>query len=338
PARSNMAAKIHKFSQFRHSLLNFSRYKAYRLLSTSQRCRVSVKSNNDVDDETHFGFERVKESEKGEKVYEVFHRVADTYDLMNDAMSGGVHRLWKDHYMEKLAPTPGTKLLDVAGGTGDIAFRFLKYVENEGEAPVHTDQDFMFDIPIDVMASDYMNDIESDKDVPPGRAQLPGSHVTVCDINQAMLQVGKDKSRALNHPEERISWVRGNAENLPIPDNTYDAYTIAFGIRNCTHVDKVLDEAYRVLKPGGRFTCLEFSKVNNTILRNIYDQYSFQVIPVLGQLLAKDWRSYQYLVESIRQFPNQETFKSMIEEAGFSAVTYENLTFGVATIHSGYKL
>ncbi|KAJ8956053.1 hypothetical protein NQ318_016503 [Aromia moschata] len=227
---------------------------------------------------THFGFETVKESEKEQKVHKVFENVAADYDLMNDAMSFGVHRIWKDYFMCELSPTDNTKLLDVAGGTGDIAFRFLNYIKNKGHK---------------------------------------NCHVTVCDINANMLEVGKIRSRNLGHDPEKISWTEGNAEKLPFEDNTFNAYTIAFGIRNCTHIDKVLEEAYRVLQPGGRFMCLEFSNVENSYAQWIYDQYSFQVIPVLGQLIAGQWKPYQYLVESIRQFPNKELFRTMIEEAGF---------------------
>jgi len=249
---------------------------------------------------THFGFEKVKEEEKSQKVHKVFEDVATTYDKMNDAMSLGIHRIWKDIFMCRLSPTKGTRLLDVAGGTGDIAFRFLNYV----------------------ITSQHQTDC----------------HVTVCDINGAMLNVGKSRCENLGYDPNFISWKEGDAENLPFKDETFNAYTIAFGIRNCTHIDKVVQEAYRVLKPGGRFLCLEFSQMENSTAQWLYDQYSFQVIPVLGQLIAGQWRPYQYLVESIRQFPNQETFKSMIEAAGFRQVTYENLSLGITAIHSGFKL
>ncbi|RUS80000.1 hypothetical protein EGW08_012234, partial [Elysia chlorotica] len=229
-------------------------------------------------------------------VYEVFENVASSYDVMNDAMSAGIHRLWKDAFVQKFSPSPGTKLLDVAGGTGNV-------------------KDGNYATPPDAM----------------------GNHVTICDINQAMLDVGKERAKALGYTTG-LSWVRGNAEHLPLPDSSFDAYTIAFGIRNCTHVQEVLNDAYRLLKPGGRFMCLEFSQVKNPLLRSAYDAYSFQVIPVMGQLIAGDWHSYQYLVESIRQFPNQEDFAAMIKSAGFRMVTFQNLTFGVAAIHSGYKI
>lgn len=240
-------------------------------------------------------------------VHSVFEAVAKDYDIMNDAMSFGIHRLWKDIFIETLGPCHGSKLLDVAGGTGDIAFRYIKYIEN---LP-HTSTD-------------------------------EPSHVTIFDINQAMLDVGKERAKKLNlvkNANISTNWICGNAEELVgIENDSYSAYTIAFGIRNVTRIDKVLAEAYRVLQPGGRFMCLEFSQVTNPILQKIYDQYSFQVIPVLGQLIAGQWKPYQYLVESIRKFPSQENFKGMIEEAGFRNVTYENLTNGVVAIHSGFKL
>ncbi|KAK7487932.1 hypothetical protein BaRGS_00020833 [Batillaria attramentaria] len=259
---------------------------------------------------THFGFQSVPKEEKEHKVYEVFENVASRYDLMNDVMSGGVHRLWKDHFMRQLSPMPGTKLIDVAGGTGDIAFRFLQYV---GSQPSSHPQ-------LQSQGGDEF-DIKMPREVEA----------------QAMLDVGKQKAREQGITSG-MSWVQGNAENLPFPDCSFDAYTIAFGIRNCTDVQRVVDEAYRVLKRGGRFMCLEFSQVTNPVLRSVYDSYSFQVIPVMGQVIAKDWKSYQYLVESIRQFPDQEEFADMIRSSGFRMVTYENLTFGVAAIHSGFKL
>jgi len=245
---------------------------------------------------THFGFQSVGEEQKKEKVLSVFHNVADTYDLMNDVMSAGIHRVWKNYFMQKLDPGTSSKLLDVAGGTGDIAFRFLDHVGREGEASV-----------------------------------------VVCDINKSMLEVGEERAKALGY-NKGVTWVEGDGQALPFPDNSFDCYTIAFGIRNVVRVDQALAEAYRVLRPGGRFLCLEFSKVHTPGLDALYDFYSFQVIPPMGKVIAGDWDSYQYLVESIRQFPDQETFARMIRDANFRFVDYENLSFGVAAIHSGFKL
>lgn len=276
-----------------------------RLLATQ-----SAANNEDkqIKNQTHFGFQTVDENEKTKKVHEVFETVAGKYDLMNDVMSFGIHRVWKDIFMARLAPMPDTSLLDMAGGTGDITFRYIKYLQNLRSKPTEGAR----------------------------------SSVTVCDINQAMLDVGKARAERLGYTKESsgvdIDWLCADAEQLPVADDTYTAYTIAFGIRNCTHIDKVLEEAYRVLKPGGRFMCLEFSQIPNEALQWAYDQYSFQVIPVLGQLVAGQWKPYQYLVESIRQFPNQEKFKMMIEDAGFRQVAYENLTFGTVAIHSGFKI
>ncbi|XP_013413944.1 2-methoxy-6-polyprenyl-1,4-benzoquinol methylase, mitochondrial [Lingula anatina] len=312
---------------FRNSC-RFFRYRKLSRILVAKR-HISTDADYTTDERsTHFGFQHVSEKEKEEKVYKVFENVASKYDQMNDAMSFGVHRLWKDHFMRRLSPASGTKLLDVAGGTGDIAFRFLEFLNNQGES-------FTKDMYPDIedLASAEKSVEESDS-MP---EHFLKSSVTVCDINQAMLDVGKEKAQNMGFTSG-ISWIKGNAEDLPLPDNTFDAYTIAFGIRNCTHVDRVLEEAYRVIKPGGRFMCLEFSEVKNSMLSFAYDNYSFQVIPVLGQIVANDWKSYQYLVESIRQFPNQEEFAAMIKDAGFSMVTFENLTFGVAAIHSGFKL
>lgn len=242
---------------------------------------------------TFFGFKEVNESDKESLVGGVFARVAPKYDLMNDVMSLGIHRIWKDKFIKMLNPSDGTKLLDVAGGTGDIAFRFLKSAR--------------------------------------------GGSVTICDINPAMLEEGK-KNAVDNNILTGADWLCGNAEKLPIPDNSYDYYTIAFGIRNVTNIDKALSEAHRVLKPGGRFMCLEFSKVTNPLMASLYDFYSFQVIPKMGGLVSGDADSYQYLVESIRKFPPQEEFKKMIETAGFEQVTYRNMNNGVVAVHSGWKV
>jgi len=240
---------------------------------------------------THFGFKTVREDEKVEMVRGVFNSVASKYDLMNDMMSMGVHRLWKNRFIEKLRPHAGQKLLDVGGGTGDIAFKYL---------------------------------------------ERGGDDVTVFDINDEMLAVGRDRAIDKGYLKG-IQWQQGNAEELPYDDATFDAYTIAFCIRNVTHIDKALAEAKRVLKPGGHFLCLEFSKVVVPGLAQAYDTYSFSILPKLGEVIAQDRESYQYLAESIRRFPDQETFKGMIQDAGMDVVNYENLTGGIACIHSAWR-
>lgn len=246
---------------------------------------------------SRFGFEEVTSQSKQARVNDVFSKVAERYDLMNDLMSGGLHRLWKADFIAWLAPPKGDRpfhLLDVAGGTGDIAISCCK----SGGA---------------------------------------GTSAVLCDINPDMLSVGRKRLRAAGL-EPRISLSVGNAEELPFPDKSFDAYTIAFGIRNVTLIDNALREAYRVLRPGGRFMCLEFSEVQVPLLDKLYDFHSFQLIPKLGQLAAGDAQPYQYLVESIRNFPNQDKFAGMISEAGFAQVSYRNLTGGVAAIHSGWRI
>ena len=242
---------------------------------------------------THFGFKDVPEGEKAGMVHGVFTRVANKYDIMNDVMSVGIHRLWKDAMMDWLAPRPGQKLLDVAGGTGDIAFRFLK--------------------------------------------RAPGAEATVLDMTESMLVEGQKRAEAENMAD-RLSWVVGDAMALPFAGNTFDVYTISFGIRNVTRIPDALAEAYRVLKPGGRLMVLEFSQLPNPAMQWAYDRYSFNVIPLMGQIVANDRDSYQYLVESIRKFPDQEAFAAMIRQAGFAQVKYRNLTMGVAALHSGWKI
>ena len=239
---------------------------------------------------TSFGYRDVPEDQKQGLVREVFSSVARNYDLMNDLMSAGVHRLWKDAMVEWLNPQPGWRVLDVAGGTGDIAFRIARAVR--------------------------------------------GVEITVCDINPDMLAEGVRRAKG----DAAISWVAGNAEALPVPDAHFDAYTIAFGIRNVTHIDKALAEARRVLKPGGRFLCLEFSQVQVPGLDFLYDKFSFNVLPALGQIVAGDGEAYRYLVESIRWFPPQEKFAKMIEQAGLSRVQFRNLTGGIAAMHSAWKI
>jgi demethylmenaquinone methyltransferase / 2-methoxy-6-polyprenyl-1,4-benzoquinol methylase len=241
---------------------------------------------------THFGYQTVPEAEKAGMVHGVFTRVASKYDVMNDLMSGGVHRLWKDAMMDWLAPRPGQRLLDVAGGTGDVAFRFLK---------------------------------------------RGGGPSVVLDMTEGMLVEGRKRAEA-EKMAERLDWVAGDAMALPFSDNSFDVYTISFGIRNVTRIGDALAEAYRVLRPGGRLMVLEFSRMPNDLLQKAYDLYSFNIIPVMGQIVAGDRDSYQYLVESIRKFPDQDSFAAMIRAAGFGQVSYRNLTMGVAALHSGWKL
>ncbi len=242
---------------------------------------------------THFGFETVPEAEKAGRVQGVFGSVASKYDVMNDAMSMGIHRLWKDAMMDWLAPRPGQKLLDVAGGTGDISFRFLK--------------------------------------------RAGSGHATVLDLTEPMLVEGRKRAEA-ESMAQNLDWVVGDAMALPFEDNSFDVYTISFGIRNVTRPIEALHEAYRVLKPGGRLMVLEFSQIPNEMMQKIYDLYSFNIIPKLGQMIAGDRDSYQYLVESIRQFPDQEAFLAMLREAGFENAKYRNLTMGIAALHSGWKI
>lgn len=268
---------------------------------------------------TQFGFDEVPEHEKQARVNEVFSSVAEKYDLMNDVMSFGVHRLWKDYFIRTIRPQPEWNYIDVAGGTGDIAFRFLKELDRLPRSA-----------PLPLPTHSYIADSLDQTRL------RPTSKCVVVDINANMLTVGKQRAMD-NQYHDRIQWVEANAEQLPFDDEQFDLYTIAFGIRNCTHIDRVLTEARRVLKKGGRFLCLEFSQVNNTLLRYAYDQYSNTVIPPMGQIIANDWKSYQYLIESIRVFPKQKEFVDLIRSCGFRYVNYENLSFGIAAIHSGYK-
>lgn len=242
---------------------------------------------------THFGFTEVPEGEKAGRVQGVFNSVASKYDVMNDAMSLGIHRIWKDAMMDWLAPRPGQRLLDVAGGTGDISFRFLKRAGH--------------------------------------------GHATVLDLTEPMLVEGRKRAEA-DAMGDQLNWVVGDAMALPFPDSTFDVYTISFGIRNVTRPQEALNEAFRVLRPGGRLMVLEFSQIPNDLMQKVYDLYSFNIIPRLGQVIAQDRDSYQYLVESIRKFPDQETFLDMVQQAGFENAKYRNLTMGVACLHSGWKL
>ncbi|XP_048370283.1 2-methoxy-6-polyprenyl-1,4-benzoquinol methylase, mitochondrial [Sphaerodactylus townsendi] len=277
---------------------------------------------------THFGFQTVSEEEKGKKVHQVFENVAEKYDIMNDSMSLGIHRIWKDIFVHQMNPYPGTQLLDVAGGTGDIAFRFINYVRSQREHQVRQKLRTHQNLSWQEITKLYQEEEHK---------SLGDSHVVVCDISKEMLKAGKQKSRRLGY-SEGLSWVLGNAEELPFNNDRFDIYTNVFGIRNVTRIDQALQEAYRVLKPGGRFMCLEFSHVNNSLVSSLYDLYSFQVIPVLGEVIAGDWKSYQYLVESIRCFLNQEELKELMEDVGFLKVEYRNLNSGIVAIHSGFKL
>lgn len=241
-------------------------------------------------DKVSFGHEQVEPAEKTERVRGVFSSVAARYDLMNDLMSGGQHRLWKDAFVRRVQPRRGEKILDMAGGTGDVAFRLARR----------------------------------------------GAEVIVADINPDMLAVGKERARRRGF--EGLAWAEENAEALSFPDGGFDAYTVAFGIRNVTHIDRALAEAYRVLKTGGRFFCLEFSQTRWPGFREAYRRYSRQLVPRLGRLVAQDSDSYRYLVESIERFPDMAAFAAMIERAGFRQVKAEPILGGLVAIHSGWKV
>jgi demethylmenaquinone methyltransferase/2-methoxy-6-polyprenyl-1,4-benzoquinol methylase len=259
--------------------------------------RDGEKSMDRPDQTTHFGYRDVPLGDKQNLVNDVFHSVARRYDLMNDLMSAGLHRLWKDVMIDALNPPRSAApfaLLDVAGGTGDIAFRAAK-------------------------------------------AAGSGFRATVCDINSDMLSVGRTRAAA-RQLDDRVSFVEGNAEALAFPNRAFDGYTIAFGIRNVPRIDLALSEAFRVLKPGGRFLCLEFSTVDVPGLDRIYDLFSFRVIPPLGRAVTGDAESYQYLVESIRKFPRPNAFAGMIRAAGFSRATWQSLSGGIVALHSGWRL
>lgn len=246
-----------------------------------------------MSDNTHFGFKTVAETEKEHLVADVFHSVAEKYDLMNDLMSFGIHRLWKRFTIDCAGVRPGQKILDLAGGTGDLTAKFSRLVGDSGE-------------------------------------------VVLADINDSMLKVGREKLRNKGLVNN-IRYVQANAEALPFPDNYFDLITIGFGLRNVTHKEQALASMYRALKPGGRLLVLEFSKPTNVVMSKLYDFYSFKVLPKMGQLVAKDSDSYQYLAESIRMHPDQDTLKAMMETVGFEQVTYHNLTQGVVALHRGFK-
>lgn len=242
-----------------------------------------------MSDTVSFGYEEIPTDEKTRRVGEVFSGVAKKYDIMNDAMSGGMHRLWKDRFVARVKPQPNEQILDMAGGTGDIAFRMA----------------------------------------------ARGAEVTVSDINQDMLDVGIE--RAMERGLDELVWSRQNAEELSFPSRFFDAYTIAFGIRNVTHIDKALAEAHRVLKHGGRFYCLEFSTTEWPGFKEVYDFYSHKLVPQIGKAIAHDEESYRYLIESIRRFPTMPEFEKMIRAAGFTQTRVEPILGGLVAIHSGWK-
>ena len=247
-------------------------------------------------EQTHFGYKTVDAGKKTAMVGNVFTSVAQKYDLMNDLMSFGLHRLWKDKMVEMIPIKSGMKILDMAGGTGDISFRILKKAK-------------VVNRKIDI---------------------------TVCDINAEMLEQGR--ARAINKGIiSGISWKQGDAEKLPFRNAQFDFYAIAFGIRNVTNINNAIKEAYRVLKPGGQFICLEFSNVNNPIFKKVYDAYSFKAIPRIGHAITGDRAAYQYLVESIRKFPRKDLFSKMIERSGFEEVTVKTFNQGIVAIHRGIK-
>lgn len=247
----------------------------------------------DKENTTHFGFKEIPTDRKVDAVAEVFHSVAAKYDIMNDLMSGGIHRLWKRHTISQSGVRAGQKVLDIAGGTGDLTAKFSRLVGQSGQ-------------------------------------------VVLADINDSMLKVGRDKLANLG-VVGNVQYVQANAEELPFPDNTFDCITIAFGLRNVTDKSKALASMQRVLKPGGRLLVLEFSKPETECVSQIYDQYSFRLLPFMGKLIANDAESYRYLAESIRMHPDQETLKGMMQEVGFERVTYQNMTGGIVALHKGFK-
>lgn len=246
-----------------------------------------------TEETTHYGARTVRAEEKAGLVRDLFSDVANKYDIMNDVMSVGIHRIWKEAMMDWLAPRPGQRLLDVAGGTGDVSFKFLKRAGH--------------------------------------------GHATICDLTEGMMVEGRKRAEAADLADS-LDWVVGDAMALPFENNSFDVYTISFGIRNVTRPQEALNEAYRVLKPGGRLMVLEFSQLPNPMMQKAYDLYSFNVIPRMGQVIANDRDSYQYLVESIRNFPDQDTFLGMVRAAGFEQAKFRNLSMGIAALHSGWKI
>lgn len=246
---------------------------------------------------THFGYQNVPLQQKQGMVNEVFASVASKYDIMNDVMSGGLHRVWKEHFVRQLRLRKDMQILDLAGGTGDIASSILRHA---------------------------------------AKRNIPNIQITVGDINEAMLAEGQ--RRALDKNIHGLTWQVANAEALPFADHSMDACTMAFGIRNVPNVAKAVQEVFRVLKPGGQFLCLEFSPSQPAWVKPVYDAYSFKLIPWFGEKITGDKAAYQYLVESIRQFPTPEAFAQMWQESGFSRVRFETMTLGVVAIHSGWKI
>ena len=290
--------------------------------NSSSHDDADANNNPSTNNTTHFGFQDVPTADKSNLVRQVFESVAPQYDVMNDLMSATLHRQWKDDLVDMIAPRPGCKHIDVAGGTGDVAFRICDRIQRR-LPPLHSN------------------------------FQPPPSEVVVFDINPGMLKVGKERAQeygynSINEEDEnenqsppplQLKWCEGDAERLErFSDNSFDSYTIAFGIRNVTNIPRALKEAHRVLRPGGRFLCLEFSRVQNAMLRQAYEAYSFHVIPTIGEVVANDRDSYQYLVESIQKFPTQIEFSNMLEDAGFQHVQHTNFIDGVVAIHSGFKL
>lgn len=250
-------------------------------------------SEEAVSDKTHFGFKQIDKEQKESMVADVFHSVAAKYDLMNDVMSLGIHRIWKRYTIDCSGIRPGQKVLDLAGGTGDLAAKFSRIVGETGQ-------------------------------------------VTLADINHSMLMVGKEKLTNMGIMAN-LNYVQANAEALPFPDNHFDLVTMAFGLRNVTEKSNALASIFRVLKPGGRLLVLEFSKPTSDVLSKVYDTYSFHLLPKIGQLVANDAESYQYLAESIRMHPDQETLESMMKDVGFEQISYTNLTGGIVALHRGFK-